>query len=566
MVQRNDKGGGDVPSQQFAQTKSPTPYTTWTTRDRAFLVCLLGYLALASSLTANIYFPLLDLLAERYETSTQAINLTITLFMVFQGIAPSFWSPLSDSWGRRPVYLAAFAIYTAGSLGLSIVDRNYPALLLLRAMQSIGGSAILSLAYAVVADVTVHSERGRFLAPMLTATNIGPCIGPIIGGGAVLASGDPRWCFRALLIFGASAVLLIGWVQPETARTVVGNGAVPAKGLWRTWWSLLFAWRARRKANETKEKEKEKEEDAQRDLEQQEDSQKSTGQAGDAATVGGATDVNTGKTGRGKFIFPNPLPSVRIVFYPDTFLTLWLAGCPYALWFCVQTSITPVFSRLHGFNPLEVGCCFLAGGAGIITGGFVAGRLMDRNYKHVAGKAGFTIDRVRGDDMARFPIEQARSRWSITIIGVSMCFVIGYGWVIEQRVHPAVPLLFQAYLGCKCTVLHQTYSALIVDIFPNATGTAAASNNITRCTLAAAAVAMLDPLVSAMGYGWVFTLLGLLDAVSCILAVLALRRWGRGWRDGRAERLKDGTGAWLYLGNIIMAGHGSGHSGKGSRL
>jgi hypothetical protein len=77
---------------------------------------------------------------------------------------------------------------------------------------------------------------------------------------------------------------------------------------------------------------------------------------------------------------------------------------------------------------------------------------------------------------------------------------------------------------------------------------------------------MLDPLVSAMGYGWVFTLLGLLDAVSCILAVLALRRWGRGWRDGRAERLKDGTGAWLYLGNIIMAGHGSGHSGKGSRL
>ncbi|KAK4237439.1 hypothetical protein C8A03DRAFT_16018, partial [Achaetomium macrosporum] len=109
----NEKSKHAAAFQSLSQVTKPTPYTIWTTRDRAFLVCLLGYLALASSLTANIYFPLLDLLAERYGVSTQAINLTITLFMVFQGIAPSFWSPLSDSWGRRPVYLATFTIYTA---------------------------------------------------------------------------------------------------------------------------------------------------------------------------------------------------------------------------------------------------------------------------------------------------------------------------------------------------------------------------------------------------------------------------------------------------------------------
>jgi MFS family permease len=474
---------------------------------------------------------LIDLLAQRYEVSTQAINLTITLFFVFQGIAPSFWSPLSDSFGRRPVYLATFIIYTAASLGLSIVDRNYPALLLLRAMQSIGGSAVLSLAYAVVADVTVHSERGRFLAPMLTATNIGPCIGPIIGGGAVLASGDPRWCFRALLIFGTSAVLLIGFVQPETGRTVVGNGAVPAKGLWRTWWSLLFAWPSKRNA--------EKESKGQRPADVEQQAHKPEPRENGNASDEDKPNINTDKTGRGTFIIPNPLPSLRIVFHPDSFLTLWLAGCPYALWFCVQTSITPVFTHTYGLNPLEVGCCFLAGGVGIILGGFIAGRLMDSNYKHVAKRAGLAIDRVRGDDVARFPIEHARSRWSVTIIAVSLCFVVGYGWVVERRVHPAVPLLFQAYLGCKCTVVHQTYSALIVDVFPDRPGTAAAANNITRCALAAAGVAMLDPLVSALGYGWVFTLLGLFDAASCTLAVVALRRWGRGWRDMRAERFKD---------------------------
>lgn len=486
------------------------PYTTWTVRQRKLLVCLLGYLALASSLTANIYFPLIDLLAERYAVSAQAINLTITLFMIFQGIAPSIWSPLSDSFGRRPVYLITFAIYTAASLGLSIVDKNYPALMVLRGMQSVGGSAVLSLAYAVVADVSVHSERGRFLAPMLTATNIGPCIGPIIGGGAVLGSGrDPRWCFRALLIFGASGVWLIGWGMPETARGVVGNGGIEARGIWRNWWSLLLGT-GKRKARRDEEGEDGGEEEQ--------------------------AEINVGKTGRGKFVVPNPLPSLRIVFYPDTFLTLWLAGAPYALWFCVQTSITPVFGRKYGFNPLEVGCCFLAGGVGIIAGGFIAGRLMDWNYKYAARKAGLAIDKVQGDDMSKFPIEYARSRMSIRIILVSLMVVIGYGWVVQTRVHPAVPLLFQAYLGCKCTVLHQTYSALIVDVFPETPGRAAASNNITRCTLAAAGVALVDPLVNALGYGWVFTILGLFEAVSCVLAVLTLRRWGGSWRDKRVRK------------------------------
>ncbi|KAL2110770.1 hypothetical protein VUR80DRAFT_699 [Thermomyces stellatus] len=76
----------------------------WTACQRHLLVCLLGYVAFASSLTASIYFPLFELLAIRYGVSMKSINMTITLFFAFQSIAPSFWSPLYDSLGRRPVY------------------------------------------------------------------------------------------------------------------------------------------------------------------------------------------------------------------------------------------------------------------------------------------------------------------------------------------------------------------------------------------------------------------------------------------------------------------------------
>lgn len=179
----------------------PVPYSVFTKGQKRYITYLLGFLTLASSLTATIYFPLIPLLAEEYQTSTQAINLTITLYVVFQGITPSFWGPLSDSFGRRPVLMITFVLYTAASLGLAFSRGSYPALILLRALQSTGGSAIVSLSYGVVADLVTSAERGSLLGPLLASGNIGPCIGPIIGGAVVTAS-QPAWCFWTLVIFG----------------------------------------------------------------------------------------------------------------------------------------------------------------------------------------------------------------------------------------------------------------------------------------------------------------------------------------------------------------------------
>jgi hypothetical protein len=114
---------------------------------------------------------------------------------------------------------------------------------------------------------------------------------------------------------------------------------------------------------------------------------------------------------------------------------------------------------------------------------------------------------------------------------------VGYGWAVQAVAHPAFILILQAYILCKCAVLHQIYGALIVDIFPEKPGTAAASKNITRCALAGLFVAVLDPLIRALGYGWFFTLLGLVEAVTCISAVLTLNRWGRQWRLRRRTGL-----------------------------
>jgi MFS family permease len=524
------------------QTSSPedgppttTPYTIFTRSQRIYFTYLLGYLTLASSLTATIYFPLIKPLSDEYHVSIQDINLTITLYVAFQAIAPCFFAPLSDTLGRRPVLLVTFTVYSAASLGLALNKHSYVALLLLRALQSIGGSAVMSLAYAIVADISVPAERGKILGPMLAATNLGPCFGPVIGGGIVYATGKTAWCFWTLVVFGGSALMMLGWTMPETGRAVVGNGEVPARGIWRTWWAV--AWSLRKASTS----------DSDADSEQPDNYSTEAAPAPAPAPNHSSTiAINTNNPGPGTLTLtlPNPLTSLRILVHPDTFLTLYCAASPYAVWYSIQTSIPLIYRDVYGYNDLTISLCFLSGGAGVILGGLVAGRLMDYNYRKVAGREGRCVDRVKGDDLRGFPIEKARARGAWVMHSVGMAGIVGYGWAVQSQshVHPSIPLLLQVLIGAKCTVILQLFSTLIVDVFPERAGAAAAAaaNNIMRCALSAALVALLDPLDKAMGRGWMFTLIGLVDGLSGLVAVWVLGRWGFGWR-GKRESKRQGA-------------------------
>ena len=111
-------------------------------------------------LTATIYLPLIALLATHFHVSIQAINLKITLYIVFQAISPLLFTRASDSFGRRLILLLTYAVYTVASLGLALNKSSYAAFLVLRAVQRLGASAVLVIAYGVIADVCPSAERG----------------------------------------------------------------------------------------------------------------------------------------------------------------------------------------------------------------------------------------------------------------------------------------------------------------------------------------------------------------------------------------------------------------------
>ena len=204
----------------------PAPvHSVFPKRTRIFIIAMAAACGFISPLSGNIYFPALNALSKDLKVSSSLINVSLTTYMIVQGLTPSFMGNFSDTTGRRPAYLIGFTVYICACIGLAL-QTSYPALLILRCLQASGSSSTIAIASAIVADISTAAERGSYMGWVNGGALVGPALGPFIGG--ILAQ-FLGW--RAIFWFLAilAGVLIIPLVLsfPETCRNVVGNGSKP---------------------------------------------------------------------------------------------------------------------------------------------------------------------------------------------------------------------------------------------------------------------------------------------------------------------------------------------------
>ncbi|KAK4242995.1 major facilitator superfamily domain-containing protein [Corynascus novoguineensis] len=497
---------GDSTKRRPSPSSSPParPYSIFSPRMRTYLTYLLGVTITLSTLTATIYFPLIPLLATHVPGGTvQSINLTVTAYAVAQALAPALFASLADhcSAGRRPVLLALVTLYAAASLGLALAGhRSYPALLALRVLQSIGGSPTPAIAYGVAADVAPVAERGAMLGPLLATCNALSAVGPVIGGAVAHRTEGVQGVFWGLMGLAGAVLVAIGFTMPETGRAVVGNGEIPARGLWRTWWDVgegLLKRKTKKDGQSMSRRQK-------------------------------------------PWAIRDAVASFRIIFHRDAFAVLWMVASSYSIYYTFQVAIPVIFDEVYGYNELEIGLVFLPGLAGMTLGGMAAGKLVDWNYAVTAKRHGLDPGDKGKQSLDGFPIEAARYRFCLAFILVEALLVVGYGWAVWFRVHPSVPVILQFFACALSTFLSHTSSTLLVDIFPNFSSSAYASGQLMRCGLSAASAAVLQPLVDAVGRGWYFTIFSLFVSLTCAGSVVVSLWKGMCWRQKRSKQIASG--------------------------
>ena len=76
-------------------------------------------------------------------------------------------------------------------------------------------------------------------------------------------------------------------------------------------------------------------------------------------------------------------------------------------------------------------------------------------------------------------------------------------------------------------------TTMLTEFMPRRASSGVAANNFVRNIFSCVGAIVAEPLISAIGNGWLFTIIGLWTMASCVV-IWAMRHYGEQWR-GRME-------------------------------
>ena len=104
------------------------------------------------------------------------VTLGLSLYVLGLGTGPMFLAPLSEFYGRRPIYLISWAAFVIWLIPCAVAQ-NIQTLLVSRFLNGVCGSAFMSVAGGTVGDPFNGNDLGL---PMMLYT-AEPFVGPELG-------------------------------------------------------------------------------------------------------------------------------------------------------------------------------------------------------------------------------------------------------------------------------------------------------------------------------------------------------------------------------------------------
>jgi EmrB/QacA subfamily drug resistance transporter len=193
-----------------------------------------------------------------------------TAYLLSSTVMVPVWGKLGDLHGRKGVLIWGIGLFLlgswlsglAGEFGeLPLLGSGMIQLIVFRAVQGLGGGALFTTAFAIIADLFAPRERGKFAGLFGAVFGLASAVGPLIGGyftdhGTVTIAGHLiagwRWVFYLNLPVGLVALFMViarmprlshaskGQVDYLGALLIVTAGVTLLLAL--TWGGQQYAW------------------------------------------------------------------------------------------------------------------------------------------------------------------------------------------------------------------------------------------------------------------------------------------------------------------------------------
>jgi MFS family permease len=400
-----------------------------------------------STFGSSVYTPGIKDVMKYFNVSQEAAIVPLTVYVLGLGFGPMLSAPLSETFGRRAVYLSIFAPSLLFTLGAGLAQ-NFTTLVVCRFFAGMLGSGCLAVGAGTNSDVFAPISRAASSSIFLLAPFLGPALGPPVGGFAAQAKGW-RWTQWPILFIGAVTILV----------------SLPSH---ETYKKIILQHRAKR------------------------------------LNITPPPNPLPPGFARIKFLLlVTILRPVRMLFTEPivAFLSVYTAF-NFSVLFGFFDAFPIVFGGVYHWNTGETGLSFLGIGIGCVlaTGLFI---LIDRlNYRKK------TLRRRAAGDMSHLPPED---RLVAAIVGSFLLplSLFWFAWTAREDIHWISPLIATIFFGAGNLLIFCSAVLYLIDTYQSVAGaSAAAANGLLRYVCGAVFPLFTVQMYQRLGIGWATSLLG----------------------------------------------------------
>ncbi|CCM00162.1 uncharacterized protein FIBRA_02190 [Fibroporia radiculosa] len=380
----------------------------WSKTRRLTIVVMICAAALIAGFGCNIYNPAISQIESDLHATSNQMSLTLSLFILVQGGLPVIWSAISEIQGRKMVYLLSIALYTVGSL-VAALSKSIQVLIVMRVLQAAGGSAVVSIGAATLADLYEPSERGTMMGLYLCSANshiilicswfpfsahitdnsaplLGPSVGPILGG-ALTQAFTWRAPFWFLVIFTGlcclSFIFFKDTFRQERSLT------------YQTVLKRIEAHQAKSSshvshATPTLDQVPPRESPDFKELKEETASITTTIVAGDVEARLSTKEESTSVTNiKLTLRDANPIgPMVQVLHRLNNVIVIVSSALLFAFEFSLTYTASRTLANEYQYDALNIGLVLLAFGAGALLGSIIGGRYSDHVLQKLKARNG----------------------------------------------------------------------------------------------------------------------------------------------------------------------------------
>ncbi|POR34910.1 Putative MFS-type transporter [Tolypocladium paradoxum] len=205
------------------EDKDPENPKCWPLWYRCWCIFVVSFATWVATLYSTSYTSSTPGLIEEFESTTTAVTLGMTTYLLGLAAGSLVVAPLSELYGRQIVYLVCLSIWAILIIPCGLAH-SLTAIIVVRFFGAFFGAVMISNAPGSVVDVSNPDYLARSMSLFAVAPFNGPVTGPIIGGFVFQYLGW-RWANWIVLMIGGLAIALILTVKETYAPAILKRKA-----------------------------------------------------------------------------------------------------------------------------------------------------------------------------------------------------------------------------------------------------------------------------------------------------------------------------------------------------